>query len=195
LDFETSISTGGTTPPSPIAASADLAAAFVDGQAWAFEAAYHEFKRLLLATAMQVLIDGEEAQDCVHDVFARLWRRGNAYSAARGSLRSFLVVCVRNEALSRRRKYSNRSRIEHETLRPDLAEPADESLADRDLISRALQSLGEKQREAVRLAYDEGLTQLEIAQRLNEPLGTIKSRLSNAVRALRAQFLAQGELR
>ena len=68
-------------------------------------------------------------------------------------------------------------------------------VTDRDRIARALQNLGEKQREAVRLAYDEGLTQLEIAQRLNEPLGTIKSRLSNAVWTLRAEFMAQGELR
>jgi RNA polymerase sigma-70 factor (ECF subfamily) len=181
-------------PPSPTAASADLAAAFVAGEAWAFEAAYHEFKRLLFATALQVLTDREESQDCVHDVFTRLWRRGHAYSAERGSLRSFLVVCVRNEALSRRRKFSNRARIEHAALRPEISEAADESLADRDQIARALQRLGEKQREAVRLAYDEGLTQVEIAQRLNEPLGTIKSRLSNAVRALRAEFAAHGEL-
>lgn len=64
---------------------------------------------------------------------------------------------------------------------------------DRDRIARALELLGEKQREAIRLSYEEGLPYAEIAQRLNEPAGTIKSRLSNAVRTLRAQFAAQGE--
>jgi len=170
-----------------------LEAGFVAREAWAFEAAYHAFKGALFAGAMHVLGEREEAEDCVHDVLAKLWKRENAYSAARGSLRAFLVVCVRNEALSRRRKQSNRLRIERQNFRPEVVAPPDNSLADRDRIARALQTLGEKQQEAIHLAYDEGLPYEEIARRLNEPLGTIKSRLSHAVRALRAQFVAQGE--
>lgn len=166
---------------------------FVAREPWAFEAAYHAFKGGLFSAALHILGEREESEDCVHDVLAKLWQRGHAYSAARGSLRAFLVVCVRNEALSRRRKQSNRSRIERQNFRPEVVAPPDNSLADRDRIARALQTLGEKQQEAIRLAYEEGLPYEEIARRLNEPLGTIKSRLSHAVRALRAQFAAQGE--
>ncbi len=165
---------------------------FVAREAWAFEAAYQSFKTALFGAAVGILGDREEAEDAVHDVLARLWQREHAYSTARGTLRSFLVACVRNEALSRRRKSSNRLRIE-QTMRPESVEAADESLADRDRIARALELLGEKQREAIRLVYEEGLPYAEIARRLNEPAGTIKSRLSNAVRTLRAHFAAQGE--
>jgi len=165
---------------------------FVAHEAWAFESAYQSFKSSLFGAALGILGDREDAEDAVHDVLARLWQRGHAYTAARGSLRAFLIACVRNEAVSRRRRSGNRLRIE-QTIRPETVEPADESLADRDRIARALETLSEKQRETIKLSYEEGLPYAEIAQRLNEPAGTIKSRLSNAVRSLRAHFAAQGE--
>ena len=56
--------------------------------------------------------NAEDAQDCVHDALSRVWRSANAYSVARGAVRSFLVVCVRNEAISRRRRQSRRLRLE-----------------------------------------------------------------------------------
>jgi RNA polymerase sigma-70 factor (ECF subfamily) len=101
---------------------------------------------------------------------------------------------VRNEALSRARKLANRERIERRTIRSEPVESQDDRVAAGDLIERALRALGERQREAIRLSFDEDLPYREIALRLDEPVGTIKSRLSNAVRALRAQLLAQGEL-
>ena len=181
-------------PPSTIERSHNaLEDGFAARETWAFEAAYHAFKGALFAAAFHVLGDREEAEDCVHDVLVRLWQRGHAYRHGRGSLRAFMIVCVRNEALSRRRKHSNRSRIERVNLRAEVAAPPDVELADRDRIARALKTLGDKQQEAIHLSYDEGLTYEEISRRLNEPLGTIKSRLSNAVRALRTQFAAQGE--
>lgn len=186
-------STIARSPSGPATASS-LEVAFAAGEPWAFEAAYHEFKRALFATALTVLNDRNEAEDCVHDVIVRLWQRRGAYAASRGSLRAFLIVCVRNDALSRRRKSANRLRIERSNTPAELSEPPDESLADRDTIARALQTLNEKQREAIRLAYECGLTHDQIARRLNEPLGTIKSRLSIAIRAMRADFIAKGEM-
>lgn len=168
--------------------------AFVQKEDWAFEAAYQDYKTLLFSAALHVLEDREEAEDCVHDVLVRLWRQGHTYRTERGSLRGFLVVCVRNEALSRQRKRANRARIERENVRAEIVPAPDERVAEYDRVARALSQLGEKQREAIRLTYDEGLPYQEIALRLNEPVGTIKSRLSNAVRALREQFAAQGEL-
>lgn len=166
---------------------------FVKREAWAFESAYHAFKSLLFAAAVHVMRDREEAEDCVHDVLVRLWQRGHAYRVERGSLRAFLIVCVRNEALSRARKLANRQRIERTNVRPATIEPQDNQVAAGDLIDRLLQSLGEKQREAIRLSFNEDLSYQEIALRLGEPVGTIKSRLSNAVRTLRAHLLAQGD--
>jgi RNA polymerase sigma-70 factor (ECF subfamily) len=170
------------SPSSPIALSAET-----------LEQAYHAYRRQLYGAAYGVLHDADDAEDCVHDVLVRLWRQGHSYSPARGSLQAFLVVCVRNEALSRRRKEANRDRIVHEQVRPvSETPPPDDSAVARIDMARILERLNDAQREAVRLAYYDGLTHEQIAKRLDEPVGTIKSRLSNALRTLRG-LLSQGD--
>lgn len=167
--------------------------AFVAREPWAFEAAYDAYRRHLYGAAFAVLRDAGDAQDCVHDVLMRLWKHGHAYTPQRGSLEAFLVVCVRNEALSRRRRDSNRERIARERLVPvPSSPPPDDPAVQRLDMARMLAHLSEAQQKAVRLAYYDGLTHEQIAAHLGEPVGTVKSRLSNALRALRA-LLAQGE--
>lgn len=164
---------------------------FVAREAWAFEACYRAYRTLLYGAAYAVLRNAGEAEDCVHDVLLRLWQRGHAYTQARGSLRAFLAVCVRNEALSRRRKQTNRARIELAML-PGGADRTDESTEERMDMANVLASLGAPQRQVLELAYYQGLTHEEIASRLDEPVGTVKSRLSNTLRALR-RALSGGE--
>jgi len=167
---------------------------FVAREPWAFEAAYVTYRRLLYGAAYGVLHDAQEAEDCVHDVLARLWQRGHGYTAARGSLHAFLCVCVRNEALSRLRRAANRGRIEREKIDASVVEPAaDEAVMNRVDVAQCLQALSQAQRKAIQLAYFEGLTHEQIARRLDEPLGTVKSRLSNALRTLRG-CLQRGQL-
>jgi RNA polymerase sigma-70 factor (ECF subfamily) len=104
-------------------------------------------------------------------------------------------VCVRNEALTRVRKRANRSRIEHERIHDEGVEPAiDDAIADRSELRDALSSLSDVQRSTLELAYFGGLTHEQIARRMQEPVGTVKSRLSNGLRALRKYFKARGEL-
>ncbi|MBV8722386.1 MAG: sigma-70 family RNA polymerase sigma factor [Candidatus Eremiobacteraeota bacterium] len=168
--------------------SRELAEAFASGEAWAYEAAYRMHAGLLQAAARSVLRDRDEAQDCVHDVLTRLWQRGNAYRIERGSLRAFLAVCVRNEALSRARTSSHRANIAQRLPPvPDEPDPSD-AIAERETVGNALRSLNEKERGTLEMAYYEGLTHEQIAQRTGEPVGTIKSRLSSALRRLRAYF-------
>jgi RNA polymerase sigma-70 factor (ECF subfamily) len=165
-------------------------------QRWdsALENAYREHRGMLYGVALRVLHDRGEAEDCVHDTLLRLYQRGHAYTPARGSLQAFLVVCVRNEALTRLRKRANRLRIERERLSGESVEPpVDEPFAERSRIADALASLSPVQRQTLELAYFDGLTHAQIAQRMGEPVGTVKSRLSSGLRALRAYFKAQGE--
>ncbi len=170
-----------------------MEAGFVAHEAWAFEAAYVTYRRLLYGAAYGVLHDASDAEDCVHDVLIRLWQRGHAYTAARGTLHAFLSVCVRNEALSRRRRGVNRARIEREKLDAGAVEPpADDPVLGRMIVTQSLQTLTDPQRQAIQLAYYDGLTHEEIARRLGEPVGTVKSRLSNALRVLR-RVLAEGK--
>lgn len=170
----------------------ELAQAFAAREAWAYEAAYREFGRALYGAALQVLRDPLDAQDCVHDVLLRLWRRGDAYRPARGSLRAFLAVSVRNEALSRARRRSNRERIVQALERPAGEGDVGAEVADRESIRSAMSGLGEKQRRAIELAYFGHLTHEQIARALDEPLGTVKSRISGALRKLREAFAREG---
>lgn len=165
---------------------------FVAREQWAFEAAYAVYRRALYGAAWGVLHDAQSAEDCVHDVLIRLWQRSHAYRPQRGDLGAFLTVCVRNEALSRRRRDANRLRVVHDRLHEERAQNAEPEAA-LDLRA-ALQALSEPQRRTLELAYFEGLTHEEIARRLDEPLGTIKSRLSSALKGLRSVLRAQGDL-
>jgi RNA polymerase sigma-70 factor, ECF subfamily len=165
-------------------------------QRWdsALEEAYREHRGLLYGVALRVLHDPGDAEDCVHDTLLRLWQRGHAYTPARGSLAAFLIVCVRNEALTRLRKRTNRARIEHERLNNTAVEPAvDDPIVERSRVEDALKTLPEAQCETLRLAYFSGLTHEQIAARMHEPVGTVKSRLSTGLRSLRAYFKARGE--
>jgi RNA polymerase sigma-70 factor (ECF subfamily) len=164
----------------------ELEAAFAAHEGWAFGEAYRQYASLLYSAAYNVLGNADEAKDSVADALARLWRSPRAYSTERGSLRSFLVVCVRNEAISRRRRQARRVRLEerlaampteHEELR--LPDPIE-----RDRVRRALLALPVEQRTALELAYYEGKTQSEIAAELQEPLGTVKSRIKHGLRKL-----------
>jgi RNA polymerase sigma-70 factor (ECF subfamily) len=165
-----------------------LSGGFAAHERWAFAEAYRRYASLLYSTAYNVLGDGEETQDCVHDTIARLWRSPSAYSRERGAVRNFLVVCVRNEAISRQRKQRRRQRLEKrlasfpsETVELGAADPLE-----RDRVRRALLALPTEQRQALELVYYRHRTHTEAAAELAEPLGTVKSRIKLGLRRLAA---------
>lgn len=178
-----------------------LAAGFAAHEHWAFGEAYRQNASLLYSAAYNVLGNADEAKDCVADAFARLWRARHPYSTGRGSLQNFLVVCVRNEAISRRRSRARRARMEERLagMASD-REPFDTGdPIERDRVRSALLALPPEQRTAVALAFYGGKTHTEIAAELNEPLGTIKSRIKLGLRKLAASLAApsahEGEVR
>ena len=75
-----------------------LALAFSAKERWAFDEAYQRYHKLLYSTAYNVLGNVEDAQDCVHDALARVWRSPDSYNRSKGAVRRFLVVCVRNDS-------------------------------------------------------------------------------------------------
>jgi len=163
-----------------------LAVAFAAHEGWAFGEAYRRYATVLYSAAYTVLGNADDAQDCIADAFAKLWRSRGAYSVTRGSLRSFLIVCVRNEAISRRRRSSRAVRlserlaampVEHDELRIS-------DSVERDRVRNALLELPPAQRVALELAYYGEKTHSEIAAELAEPLGTIKSRIKHGLRKI-----------
>jgi RNA polymerase sigma-70 factor (ECF subfamily) len=154
-------------------------AAHVDG---ALEEAYRRHAPALQAAARHVLGTAGDARDCVHDALIRVWSKEGAYRPERGALRSFLMVCVRNEAISRKR-----SDVRHvaSEQRAAVATPAfGVDVAERVAIRSALATLPREQRDVIELAYWGDCTQSEISTRLGIPLGTIKSRAALGLRKL-----------
>ncbi len=163
-----------------------LAAAFSSKERWAFEAAYARFATLLYSTAYHVLGNAEDAQDCVHDALSRVWRSPDAYDRSRGAIRSFLTVCVRNEAITRLRSKQRRSRL-HERVAAEPVEHDEIAVVDvveHQRLRAAMARLPDEQRRPLELAYFEQKTHVEIAAQLEVPLGTIKSRIALGLRKL-----------
>lgn len=168
------------------ASDEELAAAFAAKERWAFDEAYRRFGALLYSTAYNVLNNREDAQDCVHDALARVWRSPDSYSRSRGAVRSFLVVCVRNEAITRLRSKTRRLRLAERIA----AEPQEHDelpfvdVVEHDRLRAALGHLPPDQRRPLEMAYYEQKTHTEIARELAQPLGTIKSRIAMGLRKL-----------
>jgi RNA polymerase sigma factor (sigma-70 family) len=169
---------------------ASLEDGFARRDAGAYEAAYRSFGSRMRATAFRLLRDREGANECVHDVFLHLWRHQSGYVRARGSLEAFLVTCVRNAALTQLRSGSRRLKTlgKLETAEEYVME---EDPIERERIARALAQLTEGQAEVVQRAYYRGMTLSEVATELSIPIGTVKGRLSAALRALRRSLIPE----
>jgi len=169
-----------------------LAAGFAAHERWAFGEAYRRYASLLYSAAYNVLGNADDAKDSVGDAIARLWRSPRPYSTARGDLRSFLVVCVRNDAISRLRRRTRRLRVEERlaSITPERDDPHLPDPIERDRVRHALQTLPAEQRVPLELAYYEGKTHAEIAAELREPLGTVKSRIRHGLQKLASTLRA-----
>jgi RNA polymerase sigma-70 factor, ECF subfamily len=159
----------------------ELDAAFATHVDGALEEAYRRYAPALQAAARHVLGTAGDARDCVHDALIRVWSKEGAYRQERGTLRSFLMVCVRNEAISRKR-----SSVRHvaSEQRAAAAPAFGVDVAERVAIRSALATLPREQRDVIELAYWGDYTQAEISSRLGIPLGTIKSRAALGLRKL-----------
>jgi RNA polymerase sigma-70 factor (ECF subfamily) len=143
---------------------------------------YDRFAGLANALALRVLRDVAEAEDVVQEVFVQVWRQAARFDPSRGSPEAWLCTITRTRALDRLRRRV--SRREEQGAGPDSRSGAPPTLVAL-AVRQALDGLSADQRRALELAYYEGLTQSEIAARLGEPLGTIKTRIRTAMIRLR----------
>jgi RNA polymerase sigma-70 factor (ECF subfamily) len=130
------------------------------------------------------------ARECVHDVLLHLWKRKGAYDRRRGALEAFLVTCTRNQALTMMRNNLRQQRL-LERLDPPQEYIMEDDPIEKERVMRALSRLPLEQAEAVRLAYYRGFTLAQAAAECNVPLGTIKSRISSALRNLRTSLVTE----
>lgn len=168
----------------------------------AFTRLYDRHADLIYSVALRVLADPTLAQDTTQDVFLRLWRNPGAYDPARGRFVSWLVSVARNRAVDEVRMRGRRRGREvgddagaddAPDSRAEDPQRAVQVQADRLAVRRAMAQLPQDQRVALEMAYFSGLTQHEIAERLNQPLGTIKTRTRLAMRKLRVALGSEVE--
>jgi len=143
---------------------------------------YDLYAGLVNGLALRILRDATEAEDVVQEVFVQVWRQAERYDPSRGSAEAWLCTIARTRSLDRLRRRVSRREDQGDALPSASAAPRpEESLA----VRKALETLSADQRRALELAYYEGLTQTEIAARLGEPLGTVKTRIRTAMIRLR----------
>jgi RNA polymerase sigma-70 factor (ECF subfamily) len=152
------------------------------GDQAALGAFYDLYAGLANGLALRILRDTSEAEDVVQEVFVQVWRQADRFDPRRGSPEAWLCTITRTRALDRLRRRASRREEPGDTITATTEAPrTEEALA----VRRALEGLSPDQRRALELAYYEGLTQSEIAARLGEPLGTIKTRIRTAMIRLR----------
>lgn len=170
--------------PAPVAR--EMSAADRDS----FCALYNDYAHGVYTTALAILKNEDAAHDVVHDVFLRAWAQAGKYDSSRGTLGVWLRAVARNLSIDRLRSIQ-RLRAHDEFLTAD-SRPADESLSQLvtheqlDTLRRGFHKLSPMHRQLIEMAYDQELSHSDIAKRLGHPLGTVKSRIRQALGLLRA---------
>ena len=159
--------------------------------------AYRRHAGATFGLAKRLLNDHARAEEIVQEVFVRLWNDPNRYDPERGTLRSFLLAHTHGRSVDMiRSDVSRRTREEREAREQadggyDVArEVWDMALAGH--VREAMETLQEGEREAIELAYFGGLTYKEVAARLDEPEGTVKSRIRSGLKRLRGELVQSG---
>jgi RNA polymerase sigma-70 factor, ECF subfamily len=166
------------------------------GDSSALAALYDRHARAVYSLAIRILADAAEAEDVVQDVFAQAWQQAKRYDAARAPVAAWLMIMTRARALDRLRRRRSRitaTEIDSSTPHPRDPDPNQEAQVitaeQAERLRGALSHLPDGQRTAIELAYYEGLSQSDIAERLQEPLGTIKTRIRSGLLKLREALL------
>ena len=152
---------------------------------------YDRHARLVYSLALRIVRDQGDAEDVVQEVFSQAWRQAARYESSRGNVVAWLLNLSRSRAIDRLRGRRTRPEAAGDSLAlqlPDLAQPIDEKLAlsgRAAQIRAAVEELSILQRMAIELAFYEGLTHVEIAERLELPLGTVKTRIRQGLLKLK----------
>jgi RNA polymerase sigma-70 factor (ECF subfamily) len=170
-----------------------------NGELQALDELYERYKTMAYSIAYRITNDAAAAEDVVQDAFLGAWRNASRYVEGRGSVKTWLLSIVHHraiDAIRRRRPVAElpeREDVPPPALRlPDVWGEVAANL-DAAAVRAALAALTDVQREAIELAYFGGLTQVEIAERTETPLGTVKSRMRLGLLAMRRSLVADEE--
>ena len=168
---------------------ADLVRRAAKGDSAAVMALYDRHSSAVLAVALRVTGRRDEAEEVLQDAFVRVWQEADGFDPARASFRAWVCTIARNRALDLLRRRSTADRLRTGAAEPERpATPENDAAAAEESarVRKALGTLPPAQREAIELAFWKGLTHAEIAEALETPLGTVKTRILDGMRKLKA---------
>lgn len=164
----------------------------------AFAELYQATSAKLLGVVLRIVRERAWAEDILHEVFIKVWERANDYDPDRGSPLAWIIIMARNKALdevrSRARLKSSHAVTEVDDIPADSEHPLDHRMQQEDhaLLMRCLEKLEQSRKEMILLAYQNGLSREDLAQRFSAPVATIKTWLRRGLENLRLCLSAHG---
>ena len=151
---------------------------------------YDRYGGILLGLLVRILNSREEAEDVLQEVFLQVWRRAGDFDEERGKPFTWLVTLARSRGIDRLRSLGARDRVAQASARESSDEISDAASdtfrsEQRELVTSALAQLPDEQKRPLALAYYDGLTKYEIEEKLDSPLGTVKTRMRAGMIKLR----------
>jgi RNA polymerase sigma-70 factor (ECF subfamily) len=186
------------SPPSAETLLSEIAA----GSAEALAALYDDFSSGLFGIAVGILKNRAEAEETLQDVFLTIWKNAGKYNPEQGKASTWLITMTRNRCIDRIRSRQRREKL-HENAHAENMVTMTQDSPESPLISgemaaevrATLQTLPEDMRHVLELVFYQSLTQTEIAENLQEPLGTIKSRIRRAMGRVRSKLITKSDFK
>jgi RNA polymerase sigma factor (sigma-70 family) len=192
-----SIPSAPDAPPVPVTSDATLVSWIARGSERAFEDLYLRHAAFVFAVAQPLLQDRGETDEVVADVFMQIWKNAKSYDIRRGTVSAWVANMTRARALERMRRADRRDRLWERNVEPSAQSQADQDNIDpalEKLLQQTLEQLPDPQRRVIELAFFSGLSHAEIARHLNQPLGTVKTRIRAGLDKLRSGLGASDTL-
>jgi len=161
------------------------------GDIAAFEALFREYEKVVFKNAFLITGRREDAEDALQEVFTSVWRSRHTYDPSKGKLSTWLHRITVNECMRKRRKKTPAYLALDEIEVADKQPPIEDRLSDRtdyERLTRAMDALDAKHRTVLVLRYFNDLSYEEVAKAVGIPLGTVKSRINHALKALRTKL-------
>lgn len=164
-----------------------------EGDSVAFAELYDGFASAMFSLSLQILNDRWEAEEVIQDIFSYLWSKPDAFSPKKGKFSSWLLVLTRNRSIDRYRSRKRRTdKAENDEILSSRSDPSQKDASDeasdndeRAHLREAFSELPDEQKRVLELSYFKGMNHMEIAERLDLSLGTVKSRIRLGVEKLR----------
>ncbi|MFT3880659.1 MAG: sigma-70 family RNA polymerase sigma factor [Gemmatales bacterium] len=176
----------------------ELLAGISRGEADSLASLYDRYAPRAYGLIFQFLQNQTDAEDVVQETFLQVWQQAGRFDSSKGKPAVWILMIARSRALDRLRKKQSKLVIQQDIIpekpSPDpSADTAVQLSESKQLICSMLCQLTQEQQEPIRLAFYQGLTHIEIAQKLQLPLGTVKTRIRTGMQSLRTTLTASGE--